>query len=375
MLRFLTAGESHGQGLIGILEGLPAGLVIDQAAINLELSRRQKGYGRGLRMKIEKDKAQVLSGLRKGQTIGSPLTILIKNKDYKINSLPEIVCPRPGHADLAGALKYETQDIRNILERASARETAMRVAIGALAKALLRVFKIEIASHVLSIGEVIAQTNNLSFKQIRQKTAKSRLNCADQAAEKKMIAAIDRVKKQGDSLGGTFEVIALNLPPGLGSFMQWDRRLDAQLAGSLVSIPAIKAVEIGAGLAAAASTGAHVHDPIFYTAEQGYFRTTNRAGGLEGGMTNGQPLVLRAAMKPIATLSRPLASVNIKTKRRQQASVERADVCALPAAGVVAEAMVAFCLARALLDKFGADALIQTKRNYQDYLRRIKGRR
>lgn len=372
MLRYLTAGESHGRYLMGILEGLPFGLRLNQKEINRELARRQKGYGRGGRMKIEQDKAEVVSGLRKGMTIGAPLALLIKNRDYKIDVLASIDCPRPGHADLAGALKYNTKDIRDVLERASARETAMRVAIGAVCKAFLREFKIEIISHVIEIGEVYARTQRLSFSQIRRMVTRSCLSCANKVAERRMIAEIDRAKTQGDSLGGVFEIIAINLPAGLGGFTQGMRRLDAQLGGALLSIPAVKGVEIGAGFASAAQRGSEVHDAIFYTPGKGFFRKTNRAGGLEGGMTNGAPLVLRCAMKPIATLNRPLESVNIRTKRSMKAVVERADVCAVPAAGVVGESMVAFCFAQAMLEKFGGDSLTETKRNYQGYLTQIK---
>lgn len=372
MLRYLTAGESHGRCLVGILEGLPLGLKLNKREIDQELARRQKGYGRGARMKIEQDKAEVLSGLRKGKTIGAPLALLIKNRDYKIDVLPSVECPRPGHADLAGALKYNTKDIRDVLERASARETAMRVAIGAACKAFLREFKIEIISHITEIGEVCARTQRLSFNQIRQKVRKSRLSCANKVAERRMIAEIDRARAQGDSLGGVFEIIAINLPVGLGGFTQGMRRLDAELGGALLSIPAVKGVEIGAGFAFAAQRGSQAHDAIFYTPGKGFFRKTNQAGGLEGGMTNGAPLVLRCAMKPIATLKRPLDSVNIRTKRSMKAAVERADVCAVPAAGVVGESMVAFCVTKALLEKFGADSLTEIKRNYQGYLKQLK---
>jgi len=372
MLRFLTAGESHGKCLVGILEGLPAGLTVDKGEIDQELARRQKGYGRGGRMKIEKDKVEILCGLRKGKTIGAPLALLIKNKDFRIDSLASVISPRPGHADLAGALKYNTKDIRDVLERASARETAMRVAIGAVCRALLREFKIEIAGHVTSIGSVGIEVERISFNQIRQKSAKSRLLCVDRHAEKEMIAEIDQAKKEGDSLGGTFEVIAINLPVGLGNFAHYDRRLDSRLAAGLMSIPAIKGVEIGAGFLGSSFRGSQVQDPIFYAKSDGFFRKTNRAGGLEAGLTNGQPLVLRCAMKPIATLGKPLSSVNIKSKKAARAAVQRADVCAVPAASVVGEASVCFCLLQAALEKFGGDSLTELKRNYQGYLKQIK---
>lgn len=372
MLRYLTAGESHGRCLVGILEGLPFGLRLNKREIDQELARRQRGYGRGARMKIEQDKTEILSGLRKGKTIGTPLALLIKNRDFKIDVLPSIDCPRPGHADLAGALKFNTKDIRDVLERASARETAMRVAIGAVCRVFLQEFKIEVISHVTGIGGVFARTKNLTFNQIRQRGGKSCLSCADKIAERKMIAEINRAKEQRDSLGGIFEIIAINLPVGLGGFSQRQRGLDAQLAGALMSIPAVKGVEIGVGFLGASQTGSQVHDGIFYTPGRGFFRKSNRAGGLEGGMTNGAPLVLRCAMKPIATLKEPLESVNIRTKRVMKAAVERADVCAVPAAGVVGESMVAFCLTSAFLEKFGGDSLTETKRNYQGYLKQIK---
>lgn len=372
MLRFLTAGESHGECLAGILEGLPAGLEIDKRQIDRELARRQKGYGRSIRMQIERDKVKILSGVRRGKTIGSPLTLLIANKDFKINTLPSISCPRPGHADLAGALKYNTKDIRDVLERASARETAMRVAIGAICKILLQEFKVEVISHVIRVGRASVQKDRFSFIQIKEKAAKSCLNCADKDAETEMLAEIDRAKEEGDSLGGVFEIVAINLPAGLGSYVHWEKRLDARLAWALMSIPAVKGVEIGAGFIGASLRGSQVHDQIFYEPKRGFFRKTNNAGGLEGGVTNGEPLVLRCAMKPIATLKNPLPSINIKNKRSTRASVERADVCAVPAASIVGEAAVAFCLACVWLEKFSGDSLGEVKRNYQGYLRQIR---
>lgn len=364
MLRYLTAGESHGKCLVGILEGLPAGLMISKKQIDQELARRQKGYGRGGRMKIEKDKVEILSGVRKDKTIGSPVSLLIKNKDFKINSLPAVSSPRPGHADLAGALKYNTKDIRNILERASARETAMRVAIGAVSKALLHEFKIKLTSHVVSIGKACMCHTSVSFNQLCKRVEKSSLRCVDKDTELAMIVEIDKAKREGDSLGGIFEVIAINLPTGLGSYVDWQRRLDARIAAGCMSVPAVKSVEIGAGICAAANRGSEVHDAIFYSKQGGFFRKTNTAGGLEGGVTNGEPLLVRCAMKPIATLSKPLQSVNVNSKRVSSAAVERADTCAVPAAAVVAEAMVAFCLAEALLEKFGGDSMDELRRNY-----------
>lgn len=372
MLRYLTAGESHGKCLVGILEGLPAGLKIDKEKVDKELSRRQKGYGRSARMKIEKDKVEFLAGLRKGKTIGAPLAFLVRNKDFKIDSLPSVSCPRPGHADLAGVLKYNSKDIRDVLERASARETAMRVAIGAICKTLLEELKINIIGHVTSIGRAYAATQKLSFNQIRQKAAQSSLMCADKAAQKKMIAEINRASLEKDTLGGTFEIIAVNLPAGLGSGVHWERRLDARLAAVLMSIPAVKGVEIGAGFFGAFQRGSQVHDAIFYSRQKGFFRKSNHAGGLEGGMTNGEALILRCAMKPIATLGKPLPSVNIRNKVQANAAVERADVCAVPACSVVGEACTAFCLAQACLEKFAGDSVVETTRNYEGYLKQIK---
>jgi chorismate synthase len=372
VLRFLTAGESHGMCLVGILEGLPSGLSIDKKKIDRELGRRQKGYGRSERMKIEKDKVSILAGLKKGKTIGSPIALLIRNKDFKINILPAVYCPRPGHADLAGALKYNTKDIRDVLEVASARKTAMNVAIGAVCRALLEEFKIDIVAYVKQIGSVCAQTKKLSFSQIRQRLNKSKLSCVDEVAEAKMIAEIDKAKEQGDSLGGIFEIIARNVPVGLGSCAQADKRLDARVAAWLLSIPGVKGVEIGSAFFAASQRGSQVHDAIFFSPAKGFFRKSNHAGGLEGGMTNGETLVLSCAMKPIATLRRPLPSVNINSKHPREADVQRADVCAVPACSVVAEAMTSFCLAQAFLEKFGGDSLEETKRNYRGYLKQIK---
>ncbi|MBN2097069.1 MAG: chorismate synthase [Candidatus Omnitrophica bacterium] len=371
-MRFLTAGESHGRCLVGILEGIPAGLRLDKNDIDQELALRQKGYGRGPRMKIEKDKVEILSGLRRAKTIGSPIALLIRNNDFKINKLPAVLHPRPGHADLAGCLKYDSKDIRDVLERASARETAMRVAIGAICKGFLREFKIALVNHVLRIGQAWAHTERLNFEQIRQRVAHSVLSCADKTAENRMITEIDKAQAQGDSLGGVFAVMAINLPVGLGSYVHWDRRLDGVISGALMSIPAIKGVEIGSGFLGAFQSGSQVQDAIFYNQAKSFYRRTNYAGGLEGGVTNGEPLVVRCAMKPIATLRSPLPSVNIKSKRLAKAAVERADVCAVPAASIVGEAVVSFCLAQAFLEKFGGDSLAETKRNHQGYVKQIK---
>ena len=366
-LRYFTAGESHGQCLIGVIEGLPAGLKLDGDRINRDLARRQKGYGRGGRMKIETDTAEVLSGMRRGETIGSPVTLMVRNKDFKINELPPVTKPRPGHADLAGVIKYDREDARDILERASARETTMRVAVGAVCKQLLAEVGIDIVGHLVALGSVQAKTDGLSLPQIRERSEASETRCADPEAEKLMIAAIDAAKVQGDTLGGIFEVIATGLPIGLGSHVQWDRKLDANIARALMSIQAIKGVETGLGFETARRFGSQVHDEIL-PAEQGVFtRASNNAGGFEGGMTNGQPVVVRAAMKPLSTLMKPMRSVDIKTQEEVKATVERSDVCAAPAAAVIGEAVVAIELAVALLDKFGGDSVTELKRNVESY--------
>ncbi len=366
-LRYFTAGESHGQCLIGVVEGLPAGLKIDGEAINNDLARRQKGYGRGGRMKIETDQAEVLTGVRRGETIGSPLTLMVKNRDFKINELPPVTKPRPGHADLAGVIKYDREDARDILERASARETTMRVAIGAVCKLLLTEAGIDIIGHLVSLGTVQANIEGLSVQQIRERSEASETRCADPDAEKKMIEAIDAAKSQGDTLGGVLEVVATGAPIGLGSHVQWDRKLDANIARALMSIQAIKGVETGLGFEAARRFGSQVHDEILPGREGVLSRASNNAGGFEGGMTNGQPIVVRAAMKPLSTLMKPMRSVDIKTGEEVKATVERSDVCAAPAAAVIGEAVVVFELARALLDKFGGDSVREFKRNLTSY--------
>ena len=339
MLRFMSAGESHGECMVGILEGLPAGLNIDVGFINKELIRRQLGYGRGGRMNIEKDTVRILSGIKGKKTLGSPVAFSIKNKDFKINVLPQVSEPRPGHADLPGALKYGFSDMRCVLERASARETVVRVAAGSICKIMLREFGISIKSTRISVG---GQT---SFKKIKEK--------------------IDMARKQGDSLGGVFEVQAANVPVGLGSYVHYDRRLDARLAAALMSIPAIKAVEFGAGFASASKLGSEVHDPILYSKGKGFYRLSNNAGGLEGGMSNGEIIVARCAMKPIATLGNPLPSVDIKTKKKVKASVQRSDISAVEAAGVIAESMMAIVITDAFLERFGADDLKKIKKHYK----------
>lgn len=373
MLRYLTAGESHGLCLTAILEGMPAGLPLKAEEIDRDLHRRQLGYGRGARMtSIETDKVKFLSGVRGGKTMGSPLALEVPNKDTSIDKLPVVTRPRPGHADLSGALKYDHPDIRNILERASARETAIRVAVGGVAKRFLHEFGVELFSHVVRMGGVQAKTEQLSLAEIRKRAEVSPLRCADAKAEAAMIKLIDKAKKAGDTLGGGIEVVATNLPPGLGSHVQYDRKLDARLAGALMSIQAIKAVEIGAGVKVSDLFGSQLHDQIFHSKEKGFYRKTFRAGGLEGGMTVGGPVVVRIHMKPLSTLRKPMMSVDIKTKQPFAATVERSDVSAVPAAGVVGEAVMAFELANAFLEKFGGDSLGEVKRNVNGYLKQVK---
>jgi len=383
-LRFLTAGESHGPALTVIVEGLPAGVPIDRAAVDGDLRRRQGGYGRGGRMKIETDAVEVLSGVRHGLTLGSPVTLQVRNKDHEnwrdvMSPDPQpdearerraLKRPRPGHADLAGALKYGTEDLRNVLERASARETTARVAAGGLARALLREVGVDVGSHVLRIGgAAVPDTEPIPWDELANVDSDPvRCSRADSAAA--MVAEIDRAKKAGDTLGGTFEVVARGLPPGLGAFAQWDRRLDGRLAQALMSIPAVKAVALGSGLMAAQTPGSRFHDEIRYDDARGLHRPTNRAGGLEGGITNGEELRAQAVVKPIPTLVMPLASIDLRTKEAQSASVERSDTCVVPAAGVVGEAVVALVLADAVLEKFGGDSLLEL----QDHLEATRAR-
>ncbi len=378
MLRYLTAGESHGRALVGILEGLPAGLEISEDYINDQLRRRQQGYGRSTRQQIEADRVQIFSGIRFGKTLGSPVALLIENKDWQnwkqimepegTPNGEEVTIPRPGHADLSGAIKYGHSDIRNVLERSSARETAMRVALCTLARRLLEELEILVASHVISIGEAEAQTSVTEVNTLSELADRSPVRCIDPEAEKTMLEQIDRAQRQGDSLGGVFEVIVSGLPVGLGSYVHWDRKLDGLLAQALTSIQAIKSVEFGLGFKAAKVPGSAVHDQIYY-GEQGYYRETNNAGGIEGGMTNGQPIVIRAAMKPIPTLTTPLRSVDTKTKQPILAHRERSDICAVPAASVVAEAVVAFTVANALLEKFGGDNIAELKQRVSQWRR------
>lgn len=382
MLRFLNAGESHGPALTAIVEGMPAGVPVTEEYINTQLARRQMGYGRGGRMKIERDQVEFTAGVRGGFTLGTPICLVIRNRDYAnwektMTPSPSadldervVTRPRPGHADLAGAIKYNHADIRNVLERASARETATRVAVGALGRRLLEMFGIQIFGHVVQIGSVRAVIPP-SYEEVRRLAAASELFCADPEAEQAMKTEIDASKEAGDSLGGIFEVVVTNLPVGLGSFVQWDRKLDGRLAQAVMSIQAVKGVEIGMGFRAATLPGSQVHDEIFY-GSGGFYRFTNRAGGLEGGITNGEPLVIRAAMKPIPTLYKPLKSVDLATKEPFAASVERSDTCAVPAAAVVAEAAVAFELARAMIEKFGGDSLAEMQRNYEAYVAYVR---
>ena len=373
MLRYLTSGESHGKCMLTILDGMPAGLKVDAALVNNELCRRMSGYGRGGRMKIERDAAEVLSGLRRSRTIGSPIAIVVRNVDHSIDKLPVILEPRPGHADLAGAMKYGFDDVRDVLERASARETVARVSAGAVCKILLAEFDIRITSHVTIIGNIESRKNNLGYKQIVTLSEKSQVRCADAAASVLMRKEIDMAMREGDTLGGVFEIIVNGVPPGLGSYAQWDRRLDAKLARAVMSIQAIKGVSFGAGFGLAGMRGSAAHDEIFYSKDKGFFRKTNNAGGIEGGMTNGEDIRIHAAMKPIATLRKPLASVNIKTKRAFKAKVERSDVCAVPAAGVIGEAVVAVEIANAVIEKFGGDSVREMRRNFDGYMEQVKG--
>jgi len=388
MFRFTTAGESHGRALVAIVEGLPAGVPIDIGQINHELARRQQGYGRGARMKIEQDRIEILSGVRHGLTLGSPLALTIENKDWanwtEVMSVepreiaPEksrrVKRPRPGHADLAGGLKYDARDLRDVLERASARETTARVACGALAKQLLANFGIEIRSHVIQLGGIPEQPLELTFDQIAAIPEDAPLRCGDAEAQQRMIELIDQKKSEGDTLGGIFEVAARGVVPGLGSHTAWDLKLDGQLAQAVMSIPAVKAVAIGAGAQASSLPGSEVHDEIGYNEDtKGFIRATNRAGGLEGGVTNGEELRVRGHLKPISTLRRALRSVDIDTKQEERAAFERSDITVVPAGGVIGEAMVALVLASAMREKFGGDSLGEMKRNYEGYREQLRG--
>ncbi len=389
MLRYFTAGESHGEALVAFLSGLPAGLGVDQAFVDRELWRRQQGYGRGGRMKIESDRAHFLSGVHHGKTIGSPIAVLLENRDWQNwkESLPvepgdaakhkRVASPRPGHADLAGALKYDFSEARYVLERASARESAARVAIGGLAKLFLRELSIEVLSHVIAVGAVSIADREIAWEQIEPLAEKDEvlLSCADAEAEQRMKEEVDKVLRTGDSVGGVFEVVARNVPPGLGTYVQWDERLDGMLAAAVMSLQAVKAVEIGSGIQGAHSPGSAVHDEIAYQRDAGFAgftRPRNNAGGIEGGVSNGQEIRVRGYLKPISTLRRPLASVDFTTREPVKAAYERSDVCVVPAAGVAAEAMVALTLAGCALDKFGGDSVRETKRNFEGYLEQLK---
>jgi chorismate synthase len=389
MLRFQTAGESHGQALVAILSGMPAGLGVDFDYVNRELKRRQGGYGRGGRMKIESDTAQFLSGVRHGRTIGSPITLLISNHDWEnwkealaVEDRPQtrakhksLTRPRPGHADLAGCLKYNFPEARYVLERASARETAARVAAGAIAKLFLKEFGVEVASHVIAVGSVVLEDEPVSFQKVLalREVEETLLGCVDPAVEARMKEEVDKALEARDSVGGAFEVIAHGVPPGLGSSAQWDERLDGQLAQAVMCIQAVKAVEIGGGIQGAARLGSQVHDEIGYDRENSRFtRKTNRAGGLEGGISNGEDIVVRGYLKPISTLRRPLQSVDFATRESVKAAYERSDVCVVPAAGVVGEAMVALTISRSFLEKFGGDSMGETKRNFLAYKEQVR---
>ncbi len=393
MLRFYTAGESHGEALIAVLSGMPAGLPVDQTFLDRELWRRQQGFGRGGRMRIEQDRAHILSGVRQGKTIGSPIAIQLENKDWQNwqESLPiaagdpakhkAVTAPRPGHADLAGAIKYDLPEARFVLERASARESAARVAVGAVAKLLLRELGMDVLSHVIAVGGAsLPKDIEVSWEQLEalHKSEAVVLNCAHAPTEEKMRAEVDAVLRNGDSVGGIFEVVAHHVPPGLGTYANWDERLDAQLAAALMSLQAVKAVEIGRGMEAAVSTGSSVHDAIAYDrnagadAFTGFTRSRNHAGGMEGGISNGQDIVVRGYLKPISTLRRPLQSVDFATREQVKAAYERSDVCVAPAAGVAGEAMVALTLAKCVLEKFGGDSLKELARNFQGYREQIK---
>ena len=399
MLRFLTAGESHGKALATIIEGIPAGLAIDFDALTADLRRRQTGYGRGRRMAIESDRAEPISGLRHGLTTGGPIAMLIPNKDWEnwqrtmhveaampANATgadrPPVTRPRPGHADLAGFVKYGHEDMRNVLERASARETAARVAVGAIARQLLRAVGVDIVSHVVRIGAAaVANPQAIPYERVRVIGADTPLHCADAAVEQRMIEEIDRAREAGDTMGGAFEVIAHDVPPGLGSHVHWDRKLDGRLAQALMSIPAIKAVGIGLGPGVADVPGSRVHDEIVPSGAErpagpfpGVSRPTNNAGGLEGGVTNGEELRITAFMKPISTLMKPLRSVDLATMTESPAAIERSDVCAVPAAAVVGEAMVAIVLADALMEKFGGDSIEELTANWKAFQKRTAAR-
>jgi chorismate synthase len=390
MLRYCTAGESHGEALVAVLSGVPAGLTINAAVVDRELWRRQQGYGRGGRMKIERDAAHIVSGVRNGQTIGSPISILLENKDWKNwqEALPvaagdpaqhrRVASPRPGHADLAGALKYNFPEARYVLERASARESAARVALGAIAKLFLRELGIEVLSHVVGVGGAVL-AGEVTWEALAALARRDEilLNCADPETEQRMKAEVDQALRTGDSVGGVFEVVARGVPAGLGTYANWDERLDAQLAAAVMSLQSVKAVEIGSGITAAGSSGSTVHDEIAFSTHpgdrrSGFTRSHNNAGGIEGGVSNGENVIVRGYVKPISTLRRPLSSVDFATREPVKAAYERSDVCVVPAAGVAGEAMAALTLARCALEKFGGDSLGETMRNFTGYCRQLQ---
>jgi len=383
-IRFLTAGESHGRGLVCIIEGLPANLELSSEYINRELERRQRGYGRGGRMKIEKDRVQILSGVRFGKTLGGPIALFIENKDWenwkekmavegeRPDTAVPFTRPRPGHADLAGGIKYNQRDLRNILERASARETACRVALGAVCKRFLEELGVFVGSYVVSIGPLCPPIEEQNLIKRHQLAEQSEVRFPDPSKDKEFMELIDRAKEMGESLGGIFEVFAVGVPPGLGSHVHWDRKLDGRIAQAMMSIQAIKGVEIGLGFEAAKRFGSEVHDEIGYREGEGYFRYSNSLGGLEGGITNGMPIIVRCAMKPIPTLTKPLRSVDVLTKEEVRAGKERTDVVAVPAASVVGESALALVLADAFLEKLGGDFMEEIKERYRIYLEHVK---
>ena len=378
-MRILTAGESHGQGNVAVIEGFPKGVKIESEIINAELKRRMSGFGRGKRMAIEEDKVEILSGLRNNITLGSPIAIFIKNNDARIfaeqkDELPPLVIPRPSHADLSGAMKYGDKDVRNMLERASARETVARVSVGAICKQFLLSFGIRIRSYVTDVGSISSDKRPLNYEDILNKTKESRLNCIDKDKERLMIEEIENTEKEKDAIGGIIEVWIDGVCPGLGSFMHFDTRLDAKLSFYLMGIPAVKGVEVGLGFEYARRRGSQSHDSIYYTKNKdnrsnstGFYRKTNNSGGIEGGISTGEPIILRAAMKPIATLRKPLDSVNLKGMTKEKAIVERSDTCAIVACGVIAESMSAIAITESFLDKFGRDSFKEMQLNYKNY--------
>ncbi|MCJ8011082.1 chorismate synthase [Paenibacillus sp. KQZ6P-2] len=385
-IRYLTAGETHGPQLTAIIEGLPSNLTLDFEALNFQLQRRQKGHGRGRRMQIEKDTARIVGGVRHGVTTGAPVAIVVENKDWAswdqiMNVEPiedndeakrRVHRPRPGHADLNGGLKYNLKDLRNVLERSSARETAVRVACGAIARQFLEAFGVKIGGQVIRIGEIEAPANQLSVDELNERTEASSVRVVDPETEQKMEAYIDQIKKEGDSVGGVVECVVEGLPVGLGSYVQYDRKLDGRIAQAVMSINAFKGVEIGIGFEAGVLRGSQVHDEIMHENGRGFYRASNRLGGFEGGMTNGMPVVVRGVMKPIPTLYKPLRSVDIDTKEPFTAQVERSDACAVPAASVVMEHVVAWEIAKAFLEKFGGDSMDEIRANYNNYLAQVE---